>query len=123
MFVVSGEACNAEETVLSDSFTGSAGKRELPEGEEPFARRAAEGSNGDCVPLLRAFVVFTLPRCLQEREKLASLEGKYAELSEGQSLAHSRTAITEVGPGRRSSHTQLFPVSLEPSIICHLCST
>lgn len=51
-------------------------------------------------------IVFTLPWCLQEREKLASLDGKYAELSEGQSFANNRVAITEVGPSRKNSHTQ-----------------
>ena len=34
--------------------------------------------------------------CLQEREKLVSLEGKYAELSERQTFTNNPVAIKEV---------------------------
>lgn len=36
---------------------------------------------------------------LQERDKLLSLEGKYAELSEGQTLTNNPVTIKEVGVG------------------------
>lgn len=44
-FFVTGKTRGAEETVLSDYFTGSARKREFPEREEQFARHASEGEN------------------------------------------------------------------------------
>lgn len=54
VIVVSGKARNTEETVLSDSFTGSARKRELPEREKQFAPYAAEGSHSRRVLMLQA---------------------------------------------------------------------
>lgn len=50
----SGTPRDAEEAVLSDRFTGSARKRELPEREKQFARHASEGRDGRCVLLLQA---------------------------------------------------------------------
>lgn len=44
-FVVTGKAHDAEETVLTDYFTGSARKRAFPEREKQFARHASEGKN------------------------------------------------------------------------------
>lgn len=41
---VSGTTHDAEETVLTDYFTGSAGKREFPEREKQFAHHATEGN-------------------------------------------------------------------------------
>lgn len=56
-----------------------------------------------CCCCCKLCIVFTPLWCLQEREKLASLDGKYAELSVGQSFSNSRVAITEVGPSRKRS--------------------
>lgn len=42
---VSGTTHDAEETVLTDYFTGSARKREFPEREKQFAHHATEGNN------------------------------------------------------------------------------
>lgn len=52
LFVVTGKNHDAEETVLTDYLTGSAGKRELPEREKQFARHASEGNEILCVLML-----------------------------------------------------------------------
>lgn len=40
---LTGKTHDAQETVISDYFTGSAGTGEFPEREEQFARHASEG--------------------------------------------------------------------------------
>lgn len=45
LFFVTGKTRDAEETVLTDYFTGSARKREFPEREKQFAHHASEGKN------------------------------------------------------------------------------
>lgn len=45
LFFVTGKTRDAEETVLTDHFTGSARKREFPEREKQFAHHASEGKS------------------------------------------------------------------------------
>ena len=99
-FLFKGAAHDPEETVVTDQFTGSARERELPEREKQFARHAAEGKKSLCLLKPSIFSnnhLKTISPRLQERDKLVSLEGKYAELSEGQSFTNVPVAIKEVG--------------------------
>ena len=50
--VATGETLDAEEAVLADYSTGSAGTRELPEREEQLACHASEGKSSLCMPML-----------------------------------------------------------------------
>lgn len=66
---LSGTACHAEETVLSDRFAGSARPRELPEGEKQFARHASEGRDSGRVLMLSALhCIYAAPMPAGERE-------------------------------------------------------
>lgn len=56
--------------------------------------------------------------CLQEREKLSSLEGKYAELSEGQSFTSNPVTIKEVGLDYRNTTAILYLNWRLSSLIC-----
>ena len=42
------------------------------------------------------FILFLVYVCLQEKDHLVALEGKYAELSGGQSFANNPVTIKEV---------------------------
>lgn len=122
-----GEDRDAEETVLTDRSAGSAREGEFPEREKQSAHHASEGKN----ILLSAGVVnirSDLPNdvfcCLQEREKLTSLEEKYAELSEGQAFTSNPLTITEV---RRVAKLSVLPREhfeflLIPPISYSICS-
>ena len=107
-----GEDHDSEETVLADYSAGSARKREFPERERQLAHHASEGKNIYCVSVLYMVVFDQLKDvwCLQEREKLVSLEGKYAELSEGQTFSNNPVAIKEV----QVSHSNTAIISIHP---------
>lgn len=73
-------------------------------------RRLDSSPNAEIVNTVFGFIYLKSALCLQEREKLVSLEGKYAELSEGQTFTNNPVAIKEVRvTGRKSTTMFLFP--------------